>query len=56
MAVSRAIAQFLYGVGGADPLTFAVVAGVLLGAALLASYIPSRRALRVDPLAALRSE
>jgi putative ABC transport system permease protein len=39
-----------------DAATFIIVAGMLLGVTLLASYIPARRALRIDPLAALRTE
>jgi putative ABC transport system permease protein len=53
---SRAIASFLYGVDATDPATFAAVAGVLLLVAMLASYVPARRALRIDPMMALRSE
>ncbi|MEO7272023.1 MAG: ADOP family duplicated permease, partial [Vicinamibacterales bacterium] len=52
----RVIASFLYGVGAADPLTLGSVALLLLIVALAASYIPSRRALRVDPIAALRGD
>jgi putative ABC transport system permease protein len=55
-AAARVLARFLYGVRPNDPLTFASVAAVLLAVTLLASYIPARRALRVDPLAALRAE
>jgi putative ABC transport system permease protein len=43
-------------VGPSDPLTFVVVAGLLLGVALLATYIPSRGAARIDPIVALRRE
>jgi putative ABC transport system permease protein len=52
----RVIASFLFGVGAGDPLTFAAVASLLLVVALAASYFPSRRALRVDPMAALRAD
>jgi putative ABC transport system permease protein len=53
---ARAMTTFLFGVGASDPTTFTVVATLLLGVALLASYVPSRRALRVDPVIALRAE
>ena len=53
---SRLLASFLFGVGATDPLTFAAVATTLLAVALLATYIPARRALRVDPITALRVE
>jgi len=53
---TRALSAFLFGVGTADPLTLSAVSLLLLGVALLASYVPSRRALRVDPAIALRAE
>ncbi|HET7697909.1 MAG TPA: ABC transporter permease [Vicinamibacterales bacterium] len=53
---ARALSAFLFGVGAADPATFAGVALVMLIVATLASYIPSRRALQVDPVVALRAE
>jgi putative ABC transport system permease protein len=56
IAAVRVIASFLFGVGAGDPLTFVAVAFLLLVVALSASYVPSRRALRVDPIAALRAD
>ena len=53
---ARALRSFLYGVEATDPLTFTAVAACLLLVAMLASYVPSRRALRVDPMTALRAE
>jgi len=56
LIVSHLMAGLLYGVKPTDPLTFSCVALLLLGVALFACYIPARRALRVDPLTALRHE
>jgi putative ABC transport system permease protein len=56
VAVTRVFQSMLFGVDATDPVTLAVVAGILAGVALLACYLPARRATRVDPLAALRIE
>jgi putative ABC transport system permease protein len=56
VAATRVLASFLFGVKATDPATFAGVALLLLFIACIASYIPSRRALRVDPITALRAE
>ncbi len=56
LIVSHLMAGLLYGVRPTDPLTFAAVALLLLIVALSACYIPARRAIRVDPLVALRHE
>ena len=55
-AVSRLLAGLIWGVSTSDPLTFLVTPLLLTGAALLASYIPARRASRVEPMVALRAE
>ena len=54
--LSRVLASLLYGVTATDPLTFVGTAGLLAIVALLATWIPARRASRVDPAKALRSE
>jgi predicted permease len=56
LAAARSLASLVFGIGVTDPATLAAVAALLLVVALLACYLPSRSATRVDPLEALRSE
>ena len=54
--LTRVMSALLFGVGSSDPVTYATVSVVLAAVALLATYLPARRASRVDPVVALRAE
>jgi putative ABC transport system permease protein len=56
LGLSHVLAGLVYGVSTTDPLVLAAVALLLLCVALLASWLPARRASRVDPMSVLRSE
>jgi putative ABC transport system permease protein len=56
LTVTRLMGSLLFGIGPADPLTLSLMAAILLVVALIASYLPARRAAEVDPMVALRDE
>ena len=56
LALSPLVASQLFGIGAADPVTIAGVAGVLLAVALVAAAIPASRVMRVDPVSTLRCD
>jgi putative ABC transport system permease protein len=55
-ALTRVMSSMLFGVSAIDPTTFIVISGLLAGVALLASFVPARRASRVNPIVALRND
>jgi predicted permease len=56
LVLARVMSAYLFGVGPMDPATYAAVSGVLIAVGLLATYLPARRASRVDPIVALRAD
>jgi ABC-type antimicrobial peptide transport system permease subunit len=56
LALGRTMGSLLYGISSMDTLTFCSAGGLLLLVALIASYVPARRAVSIDPIAALRQE
>ena len=54
--LTRLMSSLLFGVTALDPVTYAAVSALLIAAALLASYLPARRAIAVDPVQALRAD
>jgi putative ABC transport system permease protein len=56
LLLARGMRSFLYGIGPVDPPTYIAAAGVLAGVMFVAAFVPARRAMRVNPLSALRSD
>ena len=56
LGITRLLASELYGISPADPTTFLAAATLMTAVTLLACYIPTRRAMRVDPMVAVRNE
>jgi ABC-type antimicrobial peptide transport system permease subunit len=56
LGAGRFIESLLFGLPPVDPATFTAAAAVLIGVAVLAGYMPARRAMRIDPVVALRDE